>query len=494
MNSNDLELRKRQLKKWLLLDKCKTDYFAFLKYLFQNKDVTWNWHHKYACGVLQEFVEGKHSNLMIFMPPQHQKSTMLVEFLVPYALGINPNEQIILTMYNQTKAAEYNRKIQRVITDEKYYEIFPDTRLNDRNVVTDAKGHYVRNSEKFEVVNKQGFLYAVGVSGGIAGTPAKMALMDDVIKNYEEAYSPTYRNRVYNWYTDELEARLHNDSRVAFTITRRHMDDLAGRLLDRDGTVEEGGKWKVVTIPAIKETNENADDPRKIGEALFPQLHSLERLEEIRDKNPRTFASLYQQRPAPTEGAIIKREWFKSYDKTSVNINNLRSKTRIYIDGAYTSNKANDPSAIVVYAMINRKVHILRSFQEWLEAPELLKRIQEIIATYGNEKYTRVMFEPKASGKTLKQILASSGILAKEDKAPTESKVTRVEVITPFLERGEVLLPSNEADQTWVNAFIDECITFPSGRDDQVDCLSAICRIELATAPAIQWNQSTVRI
>jgi hypothetical protein len=114
------------------------------------------------------------------------------------------------------------------------------------------------------------------VQGGIAGNPAKLAFMDDVIKNVADGNSQTYRDNTYNWYTDELEARLHNDSKVAFTITRRHDDDLAGRLIRRDGRIEDGGKWKVIEIPAIKEDNNNPNDPRQIGEALFPKLHSLE--------------------------------------------------------------------------------------------------------------------------------------------------------------------------------------------------------------------------
>ena len=199
----------------------------------------------------------------------------------------------------------------------------------------------------------------------------------------------------------------------------------------------------------------------------------------IRDKNPRTFASLYQQRPAPSEGAIIKREWFGSFDKSKIETNSIRYNVRIYIDGAYTSDSNNDPSAIMVYYKYLDKIRILRSYQLWLEAPELLKKIKDIIQYHGILTHTRVMFEPKASGKTLKQMLRSSGILADEDEAPKEGKQTRVELITPFLERLQVELPYDVEDQSWVSNLLDECVTFPGGRDDQVDCLSAICRIEL---------------
>ena len=252
------------------------------------------------------------------------------------ALGYNPNLQIILTMYNITQAKKYNRKIQRIIESDLYKRIFINTRLNEKNVVSTRAGAYVKNSEEFEIVNTRGFLKSVGVEGGIAGNTAKLALMDDVIKNVEQANSETYRNKIYDWYTDELEARLHNDSKVAFTITRRHQDDLAGRLLDRDGTIEEGGKWKVVKFPALCEDESNRNDPRTEGEALFPSLHSRERLEYIRDKQPRTFASLYQQRPTAKGGDMIKGDWFiiKNKNELPFDINSVNWDA--FIDGAWT--------------------------------------------------------------------------------------------------------------------------------------------------------------
>ncbi len=177
---------------------------------------------------------------------------MLTEYLPAWAFGQSINYEALLIMYNSTQAKKYNRKIQRIMDSGEYKAIFPNTRLNQKRASNSNDGSYVRNTEEFEIVSGRGFLKSVGVGGGIAGNPAKLAFMDDVIKNVAEANSQTYRNRTFDWYTDELEARLHNDSKVAFTITRRHEDDIAGRLMLRDGTTENGGKWKVVKLPAIK--------------------------------------------------------------------------------------------------------------------------------------------------------------------------------------------------------------------------------------------------
>lgn len=453
--------------------KSRIDFFHFLKFLSPS-EFTWNWHHKYTCDILESFIVNEDINrLMIFMPPQHQKSTMMTEFLPAWALGYNPNLQIILTMYNITQAKKYNRKIQRIIESDLYKRIFINTRLNEKNVVSTSSGAYVKNSEEFEIVNTRGFLKSVGVEGGIAGNPAKLALMDDVIKNVEQANSETYRNKIYDWYTDELEARLHNDSKVAFTITRRHQDDLAGRLLDRDGTIEEGGKWKVVKFPALCEDESNKNDPRKEGEALFPSLHSRERLEYIRDKQPRTFASLYQQRPTAKGGDMIKGDWFviKNKNELPFDINGVNWDA--FIDGAWTEKITNDETAIS-FCYHDRKANILYIRNIIAFRKRISKAIDffaGIAPVNGVKSGSLIHVEDKASGTAFKDYLSNAGfncIPIKNDFV-RKGKYTRVEESEPFLRSGKIVL----IDGTWIASFIGQCESFPNGKhDDKVDVLT----------------------
>lgn len=452
--------------------KSRTDYFTFLKYLFPS-NVVWNWHHEAVCNILNDFVKDPDFNrLMIFMPPQHQKSTMMTEYLPPFAFGNNPNMQTILTMYNATLAAKYNRKIQRIIDSEKYKKVFPSVRLNEKNVVTTAKVSYVRNSEEFEIVGHQGFMKTVGVGGGIAGTPAKLALLDDVIKSVEEANSITFRNKTYDWYTDELEARLHNDSKVAFTITRRHEDDLAGRLLDRDGTVEEGGKWRVIKLEAIKETHESDIDPRNIGEALFPDLHSLERLEEIRSKSVRTFTSLYQQRPAPLEGTLIRKDYFDIVERLPAH----NGVFNAYIDTAYTAKQQNDPSAILLAITVDNLMYVVRYAEVRAEFSELCDYIDSMMDLYGNAQ-SRIKIEPKANGKSVVQYLRKQTKLnVIEYIMPEGDKIARTNANQPIMEARRVKLLKG----SWNASFLDALAMFPNAKHDEaVDCLNMAIEDEL---------------
>ena len=452
----------------------RTSFFTFLRHLSPD-EFTWNWHHEYCCSILQDWITtDKHPRLMIFMPPQHQKSTMMTEYLPAWAFGQSIHYQALLIMYNSTQAKKYNRKIQRIMDGAEYKEIFKNTRLNEKRVVSSAEGSYVKNSEEFEIVGGRGFLKSVGVGGGIAGNPAKLAFMDDVIKNVAEANSETYRERTYEWYTDELEARLHNDSKVAFTITRRHEDDLAGRLIKRDGLIEEGGKWKVIKLPAIKEDNSNPDDPRQIGEALFPSLHSLERLEYIREKSLRTFTGLYQQEPKVKGGDLIKGEWFKIMKPAELPFNLDYVSFSAVIDGAWTENKNNDPSAIG-YCWHDRTSNILyirgvKSFRKRLsKAVEFVASDAKI---NGVDNTGMIHIELKASGYGFKDLLFEKGFncIGIDNDLVKLGKLTRVEEGEPMLRGGRVVLID---EGNWIKPFIEQCEQFPNAKhDDEVDVLT----------------------
>lgn len=467
------KLEKIELKTIQKRRKSKSDFFTFLKYLAPEEFV-WNWHHEYVCNILQDFIlTDKHPFLMIFMPPQHQKSTMMTEYLPAWAFGQNTNYQALLVMYNSTMAKKYNRKIQRIMGNEEYKAIFPKTRLNEKNVVSSAEGQYIKNSEEFEIVGGRGFLKSVGVDGGIAGNPAKLALMDDVIKNVKEANSLTYRNAVYDWYTDELEARLHNDSKVAFTITRRHEDDLAGRLLKRDGTTETGGKWKVVKIPAIKEDNKNKEDPRKIGEALFPFLHSLKRLTEVKEKNPTTFSGLYQQNPTKKGGDMIKGSWFVRKSPNELPFNMQEVVWNGWIDGAWTDNVKNDESAVgyEYFDKPNKILYIrqITGFRKRIsEAIEYIEKSCKFVGINSNSIFN---IEMKSSGWAFSDFLFKKGFNCTEieNSFVKLGKFTRVENIEPPLISGRIVLIE---EGNWIDSFIEQCEGFPKAKhDDKVDIL-----------------------
>jgi hypothetical protein len=270
-----------------------SDFVEYVK-----PDYSMQWFHKLICDTLTRFSNGEIKKLMVFMPPQHGKSELTTRLFPSYMLGVNPDTKIAIASYSATLATRFNRDIQRVIDSQVYNDIFPDTYLNESNVVT-VSDSYLRNSEIFEIVGRKGFLKAVGRGGSLTGTPIDIAIIDDPLKDRQEAMSITIREGLWSWYTDVLETRLHNNSQIIVILTRWHEEDLAGKILNRDND------WHIIKLPAIKENKDNDYDKRQLGEALWQEKHSLERMLSIKKNSINTFNSLYQQEPQPDPTGLI---------------------------------------------------------------------------------------------------------------------------------------------------------------------------------------------
>lgn len=452
-----------------------------------NPEFKWNWHHEYICGVLQKFITKGSGldKLMVFMPPQHQKTTMMVNYLIPFLFGHNSNAEVLLCMYNSSIASKYNKKVQKVMLDQLYIDMFGKL----IGATTESEYKETRSMGEFQIINSYGFMKSAGVGAGIAGTPAKYTFMDDVIKNAAEANSITYRDNTYDWFTDEVEARQHNDSKIAFTITRRHEDDLAGRILKRDGKIEDGGLWTVISLPAIKEDNNNHHDPRKIGEALFPELHSLERLIDIRDKVPTTFIGLYQQRPHKKGGNIIKVKDFDIVDEFDLPVSAFESQINVVSDTAYTKDTTNDPSAFMSYFVWKGDLYITDyKYGHW-EISEYCRQALYFMELNGNEK-SILYIEPKASGKSavqrIKEITVGQMNVV-EFEMPAGDKLAKLSANQSYFESGRIKLIKGP----WNTHFINEITGFPKmPNDESVDCINMAITQGLERAKILPYDYS----
>lgn len=453
-----------------LAQKCVIDFttWTFPKYRAE-------WFHEALARKLDDFASGKIKRLMVFMPPQHGKSELVSRRLPAYLLGVNPELQIILGSYNDTFAKKFCRSIQRTIASEAYQEIFPNTKLDGMGR---PAGDFVRAANEFEIHNgkeRTGALMSVGVSTGATGNTADVIILDDVIKDRKEAESKTYRDNVYDWWSDALSTRLPDSGRVLITLTRWHEDDIAGRILAEEGRVEDGGKWHVFVLPAIKEDDSNPEDIRQIGEALYPAKHGLAKLKGIEAKNPRTWSSLYQQRPAPLEGALIKRGFFPIWSPSQVLqfIKGRQFKKDFVVDTAFTQKSKNDPSAILTYFILENLLFIT-DFQKFRkEAPELLETLKLHYAKNATRQ-SMLFIEPKANGisivQLLKRVRLEDGRVmnVKEDTPPDVDKYARASAITDLLSTGRVILVAGP----WNRVFLDDCSVFPNGKEaEAVDVL-----------------------
>lgn len=462
------QLRRQVSPRKARIELARRHLFDFIRHIFP-KYVA-NWHHALICAELETFLDSDTENrLMLFVPPQHGKSEISSRCLPAYVLGRNPDTKIAGCSYSIDLARSFNREIQRYIESPEFKEVFPAVRLNDRSVVADALGAYLRNTEEFEVVGYKGAYKSVGVMGGLSGRTVDLAIVDDPVKDAIEANSATYRDRVWDWYVNVLETRLHNESKVILIMTRWHEDDLAGRLLKR-----QPERWRVIKIPAIKEAGGHPADPREEGAPLWPERHSLEKLLNIKALSERTFGSLYQQNPTPTGGDKIKADWFEYCDLKEVPDQLTRE---MWIDGAYTKSTANDPTGLMVTAfdVKTNRLYILHAKDAYMEMPQLLAFLSEYADLHGLRHRSRLYFEPKASGKSLRQMVShGTKLSAVEIKNPLvqEGKEARIQTAAPKVEAGKVILVRG----TWNDRFVYQLTGFPAvPHDEYVDLLGYAC-------------------
>jgi len=410
---------------------------------------TWDWpHQRYLYEKLDLVTRGVVKRLMIFMPPRHTKTETVTVRYSAFRLEQNPKINVILGCYNQKVANKFSRKTLRICKSRMKL-------ASDRKAV-----------EEWETAIGGGFR-AVGVGGGITGFGGDLIMIDDPVKNREEAESETYREKVWDWFNDDLYTRLEPGGAIILTMTRWHDDDLAGRLLKE---MEEGGeRWEVVSLPALAED----DDPlkRKVGQALCPARYDETKLAAVKKQlGSYSFAALYQQRPTPLEGALFKREWFGE-DKFIPQAPEGLKWARGY-DLAVSQKTSADYTASFRCAFTSTGDLIIDGgFRKRVEFPEQLRYVVKRMV---DEKRTRHGVEKALHGEALVQSLrripAVRGIPLKAVKVDTD-KFTRALGWANLAEAGKVYL----VRANWNNDFLDEICRFTGKNDkhdDQVDAVS----------------------
>ena len=402
-------------------------------------------HHRVLIERLEAVERGEVKRLMIFMPPRHGKSLTASCVFPSWYLGRNPARSVIAASYGAELAEDFGRRTRNLMSDPLHAAIFPDCRLAadsaaQRRFDTTAGGSY----------------YAVGRGGAITGRGADLLLLDDLLKDTEEARSETIRRSMHDWYQHVAYTRLAPGGAIVMIQTRWHADDLAGRLL-REHADEN---WETIDMPAIAEVD---DEFRKAGDALWPEMFPLEMLRAIRVAvGGSAWASLYQQRPSAAEGNVFKREWWRLYREQPACKRIVQSW-----DTAFKSGAENDYSVCTTWGVSESGYYLLWLWRDRVEFPELKRRMRWLADQW---KPAQILVEDRASGQSLIQELRHSTCLPVIPVKVDSDKMARAQSVTALVEAGRVFLPEGAA---WLGDFIDELAAFPKGaHDDCVDSLT----------------------
>lgn len=407
----------------------------------------------------QDFVDGKKPKLIIEAPPQHGKSTAIIDF-ASWMIGKQPDTKIIYTSFSERLGIRANLKVQRILDSKKYKAMFGQL-LNTSNVVS-ISGQYLRNRDILEFLNHEGFFRNTTVRGSITGESLDLGIIDDPIKGREEADSQVVRDKTWDWFTDDFFSRFSELGALLGILTRWHVDDPIGRLIAGDKTV------KVLKYRAIAEEDEKY---RKAGEALFPEHKSKEFLEERKKLMPvRSWNSLYQQNPTISEGNFFKKSNFQYYqeqEKHYVLSGRKVSKAdvRIYqtIDPAGTENKTSDYFAAITFGVFENNIIVLDTFKERAETTR-----HEMILRNLRDKWNPVYqaVENRTFGLNIIQSAKKSGIPIMPLEAD-KSKIYRAEPLEIHFQNSLVWLNPEHKELE------KELLEFPNGKhDDLVDCLA----------------------
>jgi hypothetical protein len=309
-----------------------------------------------VCRALEQFyrdVEAELRPVLVFeAPPQHGKSEIVSRNLPAWLFGQNPDLSIGGLSYGSDLASDMNRDIQKIMMSDDYARIFPHASLNAKRVVNvgvEAK----RNSETFEIVGHKGKYVAQGVGGPLTGKKLDIGIIDDPVKNAQEALSPATKNSVWNWYQSTFDSRMSKNSGRIIMATRWALDDLSGRVLERNA------RSKRITFRAINEHDE----------ALVPELHPIAKLLETKAGLSEFFwSAMYQQNPITIGGGIFKDEWWQYYDL----LPDLTERN-IYADTAQKTKQQNDYTVFECWGKSRQGKAVLVDMVrgKW-EAPELL--------------------------------------------------------------------------------------------------------------------------
>jgi len=408
-------------------------------------------HHALMAKKFEDVASGKIKRVIINMPPRHTKSEFASYLLPSWYLGKFPKKKVIQCSNTAELAVGFGRKVRNLVGSETYAKVFPGVHLRQDSK---AAGRWA--------TNEGGEYFAIGVGGTVTGKGADLLVIDDPHSEQEAAaaaHNADVYQKVYEWYTSGPRQRLQPGGTIVIVMTRWADGDLTGRVLKDSLEREKGEQWDLIELPAILPS----------GKPLWPEFWSLDELEALKEELPASkWNAQYQQKPTGEEGALVKREWWKVWDKERPPACEFLIQSW---DTAFTKNERSDYSACTTWGVFymnedpnDVNVILLDAFQERMEFPELKAKAQELYHEWEPDAF---IVEAKAAGSPLIFELRRMGISVSEF-TPTRGndKFVRLNSVTDLFKSGKVWAP----DKRWAYEVIEQMASFPnSSHDDLVD-------------------------
>ena len=412
-------------------------------------------HHAKMAAAFERVARGECKRLIINMPPRHTKSEFASYLLPAWFLGKFPHKKVIQTSHTAELAVGFGRKVRNLVDQENYREIFPELALQ-----SDSKAAGRWNT------NKGGDYFAIGVGGAVTGKGADLLIIDDPHSEQEAALAevnPDIYDKTYEWYTSGPRQRLQPGGAIVIVMTRWSQRDLTAQVL-KSAAQRGGEEWEVIEFPAILPS----------GNPLWPEFWPPEELSALKEELPNSkWMAQYQQQPTSESSAIVKREWWRTWEKEEPPACEF---ILMSWDTAFEKTQRADFSALTTWGVFYQagedgaqqaNIILLNAYRERMEFPRLK---QVAIEQYKEWDPDAVIIEKKASGAPLIYELRAMGIPV-QDFTPTKGndKIARLNAVSDLFASGMVWVPN----RSWAEEVVDEVASFPAGEhDDYVDSTS----------------------
>jgi predicted phage terminase large subunit-like protein len=433
-----------QYRDAVVREKAQASFMSFVKEMWPG--FIHGRHHALMAKKFEEVAAGKIKRLIINMAPRHTKSEFGSYLLPAWFLGKYPDKKVIQTSNTAELAVGFGRKVRNLVDSEAYAKIFPNVGLR---ADSKAAGRWA--------TSHGGDYFAIGVGGTVTGKGADLLIIDDPHSEQEARLAqgdPSVFDSVYEWYTSGPRQRLQPGGAIVIIMTRWSDKDLTGRVLKSDST-----DWEVIELPAILPS----------GNPLWPEFWSLPELEALKEElPPYKWNAQYQQKPTGEEGAIVKRDWWRRWERE-------RPPACEFIiqswDTAYSKSQRADYSACTTWGVFHLNedpsdvnIILLDAFKEKLEFPDLKVAAKQF---YDEWQPDSCIIEAKAAGAPLIYELRRMGVMV-QDYTPTRGndKFVRLNSVTDLFSSGKVWAPETR----WADEVIEEMARFPNAEhDDLVD-------------------------
>lgn len=419
-------------------------------------------HHRFMADMMMRVERGLETKVILNLPPRSGKSELCTKRFAAWYMGRHPEHDVIIATYNENFAKDFAKEIREIFNSPRFAQIFPDFAI-------------VQQSDERLRTNAGGDMFFLGRRSSTTGRGANLILVDDPTKDDKEVRYAAFREDCWQWFTQTLLSRRHNDkAAIVMSQTRWNDDDIVGRITDPTNpaySARFAADFKVISLPAFAEEN----DPlgRKPGEVLWPERFGQRYLEEMREANPLAFSALYQCNPTPDDGV-----YYAANDIHEYSDGQLPDNLRVYVvsDHAVATKEINDPSCLVPFGIDEKG-------NAWVLPDVIWKRmdggqtVNEMLALIKARHPIRWFAEKGQISKALKPFLMKrmqeEGIFCPiEEMQPVGDKVQRATSARARASQGKILFPRSAP---WWPRAKSELLKFPNARhDDFVDCVSMI--------------------